>query len=120
MSDTDWEILVAPDFEGDVTTYSKPDGQGGLLIRSVQDVGPILERNKALQTANDGYNADRDIRRVATIPAIVRQYFVNQEGWDPGKPHLYPEKMVQLLNDPDWAFLRTAPGRIGLTNGIIR
>ena len=114
------ELLIAPEFEGDVAHYSEPDGEGGLLIHSTQDVGAILDRNKAAKTHNDGYTPDRSMRRVATIPAIVRTYLMNTQGWDPWRPDLYPEKMAALLNDADWAFLRTADGRIGLSNGKIR
>lgn len=114
------ELLIAPEFEGDVTHWSEPDGEGGLLIHSEQDVEPILDRNKAMLTANDGYNADRSMRRVATIPLIVRNMIINSEGWDPWQPHLFPEKMARLLNDPDWAHLRTADGRIGVSNGKFR
>lgn len=114
------ELLIAPAFAGDVAHYSEPDGEGGLLIHSVQDVEPILDRNKAMRTTNDGYTADRSMRRVATIPLIVRNIILNEQGWDPWKPHLYPEKMAALLNDPDWSSLRTADGRIGATNGKIR
>ena len=116
----DWELLVAPDFAGDVAHYSRPSDDGGLIIRSVQNVEPIIERNKALRTHNDGYNDDRTRRRVATIPSMVRIKIMEEQGWDPWKPHLYPEKMAALLNDPDWAFLRTADGRIGVVNGKIR
>lgn len=116
----DWEVLLPAEFAGDVTHYSAPDGEGGLLVRSVQNVEPIIERNKALQTHNDGYNHDRTLRRVATIPLNVRNLILAQQGWDPWKPHLYPEKMAALLNDPDWAFLRTADGRIGVSNGVLR
>ena len=86
----------------------------------MQDVEAILDRNKAMRTHNDGYVADRSMRRVATIPLIVRNIILNDHGWDPWKPHLYPEKMAALLNDPDWAFLRTADGRIGVSNGVVR
>lgn len=115
-----WELLLPAEFEGDVTHYSAPDGEGGLLVRSVQNVEPIIEHNKALKTANDGYTPDRSMRRVATIPLNVRNLILANEGWDPWKPHLYPEKMAALLNNPDWAFLRTADGRIGVSNGKMR
>lgn len=114
------ELLVAPEFEGDVAHYSEPDGEGGLLIHSVQNVEAIIERNKALQTHNDGYIGDRSMKRVATIPANVRNLIMNTQGWDPWQPGRFPEKMAQLLNDPDWAFLRTADGRVGVSNGIVR
>jgi len=115
-----WELLVAPDFAGDVAHYSKPAEDGGLLIRSVQNAEPIIERNKALRTHDDGYNGDRTLRRVATIPAIVRIKIMQEQGWDPWKPHLHPEKMARFLNDPDYAYLRTADGRIGVVGGKIR
>jgi len=86
----------------------------------VQNAAPIIERNKALRSQNDGYNGDRTMRRVATIPAIVRIKIMQEEGWDPWKPHLYPKQMARFLNDPDYAYLRTADGRIGVSNGKIR
>lgn len=115
------ELLIAPEFAGDVAHFSEPDEEGGLLIHSVQDVEPILEANKALQVSgHDGYSGERERRRVATIPAIVRQHFLTTEGWDPWQPQRYPEKMAQLLNDPDWAWLRTAPGRVSAAGGTLR
>jgi len=114
------ELLIGPDFAGDVAHYAEDDGEGGLLIHSVQDVAPVLERNKALQTANDGYSASRELRRVAFIPNILRVKWLNEEGWDAYRPDLYGEKLVAKLNDPEWRFLRTAPGRVALSNGVIR
>ena len=114
------ELLIAPDFEGDVEVYSEPDGEGGLLIHSVQDVAPIIERNKAAMNHNDGYSPSRELRRVAFIPTIFRDKWLNEEGWDAWRPDLYPEKLVQKLNDPDYAFLRSAPGRVAVTIGNIR
>ena len=114
------ELLVAPDFAGDVAHYSEPDGDGGLLIHSVQDVGPLIERAKALANLNDGYSPSRELRRVAFIPNIVRLKWLNEEGWDAYRPDLYGDKLVQKLNDPDWRYLRTAPGQVAMVNGKIR
>lgn len=114
------ELLIGPAFAGDVAHYSEPDGEGGLLIHSVQDVAPILERNKAMANHNDGYTPSREMRRVAFIPDIIRQKWLNEEGWDAYRPHLYGDKLVAKLNDPDWRYLRTAPGRVSCTNGKIR
>ena len=114
------ELLIGPDFAGDVAHYAEDDDNGGLLIHSVQDVAPVLERNKALQTANDGYSPSRELRRVAFIPNILRLKWLNEEGWDAYRPDLYGEKLVAKLNDPEWLFLRTAPGRVALSNGTIR
>lgn len=114
------ELLVGPDFAGDVAHYWEDDGAGGGLIHSVQDVAPILERNKAMQAHNDGYSPSRELRRVAFIPNILRLKWLNEEGWDAYRPDLYGERLVAKLNDPEWRFLRTAPGRIGYSNGVVR
>jgi hypothetical protein len=74
--------LIGPDFPGDVAHFAEDDGEGGLLVHSVQDVAPVLERNKALANHNDGYSASRELRRVAFIPNIVRLKWLNEEGWD--------------------------------------
>ena len=114
------ELLIGPDFEGDVTHYSEPDGEGGLLIHSVQDVAPVIERNKALRNENDGYSPSRELVRIGFIPTIFRDKWLNEEGWDAWRPDLYGDKLVQKLNDPDYAFLRTGGGRVAFTNGKIR
>lgn len=83
------------------------------VIKAVQDADPILDRNKAMATHNDGYSPSRELRRVASIPAIVRLKWLNEEGWDcfSGDPDC--QRRLRLkLNSSDWAHLRTAPGVI--------
>lgn len=94
------------------------DGEGGVIIRTSQDVAPALDRNRAMANHNDGYSPSRELRRVASIPAMVRLKWI-QEGWDcldPANQH----KLAQKLNDPDYAYLRTAEGRLGISNGVMR
>lgn len=89
---------------------------------STQDVDPILDRNKAMATHNDGYTPSRDVKRVATIPYIVGLKWLNEEGWwfmDTHDPDV-ARKLAQKLNDPDWRHLRTADGQVGVSNGVIR
>ena len=114
------DLLAAPEFEGDVAHYTEPDGEGGLLVHSVQDVSAIIERNKALRNTNDGYSPTRDMVRIGFIPNIFREKWLNEEGWDAWRPDLYGDKLVQKLNDPDYAFLRTGGGRVAWVNGKIR
>lgn len=86
---------------------------------SSQDTTAILDRNKAEASHNDGYNAKRDMRRVARIPYIVALKWLNEEGWwfmDPGNEH----KLAAKLNSSEWAHLRTAPGNLGVSNGVMR
>jgi hypothetical protein len=81
-------------------------------IVSTQDAEPMLDRNKAMATHNDGYTPDRTMRRVASIPAIARLKWLQEEGWDCYQTH-DPDvlrKLKQKLNSSEYLYLRTAPG----------
>lgn len=112
--------LFLPGGPGEVSHVWEDDGAGGGLIHSVQDLEPVLEANKAMALANDGYSPDRTLRRVAHIPAILRQHWQETEGWDAWRPDLYGDRLVRKLNDPDWRHLRTAEGRVAFVNGRVR
>jgi hypothetical protein len=82
------------------------------VLESVQDVAPIVERNKALQNADDkGWAPSRELRRAATIPDIIILKWRNELGIDVFNPDHWPA-VKRLLNDPEWRHLRTAPGTI--------
>jgi hypothetical protein len=91
----------------------------GVQFASVAATDPVIERNKAMATHNDGYTADRTIRRVASIPLIIWLKWLNEEGWDAFRPE-NGKKLCDKLNDADWAYLRTAPGRLEYSNGRFR
>jgi hypothetical protein len=88
--------------------YDAPSGQ--TLVKRIQDVEPILEHNKALQTLNDGYSPSRDLRRVASIPNVVVEQWM-REGVNIFDKNCAAE-VRRRLNDPTNLFLRTAPGRL--------
>lgn len=93
------------------TFHYDPDGDRS-TVETVQDVEPILENNKRLQTLNDGYTADRSMRRIASIPLVVVQQWMQEDGvnWL-ALPK--DEKAIYLrrkLNDPQWRYLRTSEG----------
>lgn len=71
----------------------------------------VLENNKAMATANDGYTADRSMRRVASIPLGLLLYWRNVEGWNPLAPE-NAKKLKEKLNSSEFLWLRTAPGRL--------
>lgn len=89
------------------------------LFHTSQNIDAILDSNKAKATHNDGYTADRTMRRVATLPAAFIQHCREVEGWNPYDPE-HADRLVKVLNDSDFQAFRTAPGRMALDNGKIR
>lgn len=89
------------------------------VARSEAEVDPILDRNKAMAAHNDGYSPDKTFRRVATLPFALIQYWKEVEGWDAMDADNH-DKLVKVLNDPEYSWLRTAPGHIGYSNGVMR
>jgi len=98
------------------------DGKDTRFAASM-DATPILERNKAALTHNDGYSQSRDLRRVASIPYIVGLKWLNEEGWwflDADKDPGVAAKLAAKLNSNEWESLRTAEGRVGVSGGQLR
>ena len=86
-------------------------GDGSFAVVRSQDVEPILEQNKRLQTEGDGYSPSREWRRVASILVTVQMQWIEKYGVDPlakGNEAL----LKRLLNDPEWRHLRTSPGSV--------
>lgn len=90
---------------------------------ATMDVAPIVERNKAMATHNDGYSQSRELRRVASIPYVVGLKWLNEEGWwfmDADKDPGVARKLAAKLNSNEYMHLRTAEGRVGVSNGQLR
>jgi hypothetical protein len=94
-----------------IRTRFVEDGDGSLIVHRLADVEPILELNKALATSGDGYTPSREMRRAASIPFAIVEKWRNELGVDVLNPDHMP-KVRQLLNSSEYAFLRTAPGRL--------
>lgn len=84
-----------------------------MVVRSYQDVEPIIENNKRLQ--NDGTKGEFQGgwgRRIASIPMNVALMWYKEDGvLFTRMPKA--EKAAYLrrkLNDPQWKYLRTSPG----------
>lgn len=86
---------------------------------STQDTTAILDRNKASLTHNDGYSESRELRRVASVPYIIALKWLNEEGWWMFDPAC-ADKLAAKLNSSEYAHLRTAEGRVGVSNGVMR
>lgn len=78
-------------------------------VEKVQDVEPILNRNKELQK-EDGFNSDRSGRRIASIPMAVHLRWLS-EGFDCTDPANEVE-FRRRLNSSEWRYLRTSGGRV--------
>lgn len=83
-----------------------------LTVVNQQDVGPILDLNKKLYNdGTNGYGPTREWRRIASIPNVVLEKWLKEEGirfWDSEDM----PKLAAKLDDPEWKYLRTAPGRV--------
>jgi hypothetical protein len=98
--------------EDGIASYIRDDGVTTEILSSA-DVTAHLEQNKAMANHNDGYSPSRELRRVASIPAIVILKWKEELGVDfySSDPE-QKRKVRQLLNSSEYQFLRTAPGRI--------
>ena len=93
--------------------FHKDDSEGTFTIRTVQDVNPILERNKALQTLNDGYSPSREFKRYASIPMTLIRKWCKEAGIPfrryLRRPQEYEKWLERKVEDPDNRFLLTSP-----------
>lgn len=89
------------------------DGEGSKFhIEKVQDVGPILERNRERRLSRE--NDKGWLRHAAAIPMIVHLQWLN-EGFDCQDPNDRPE-LMRRLNSPEWRYLRTSNGALRVNN----
>lgn len=92
----------------DVRIHLDSNGQD-LAVEHVQDVEPILERNKRLRTMEQRSDWGRE---VAEIPNVILIRWMNEEHakGNEGLRLFTPEMdaiVKKKLADPDWAYLRT-------------
>lgn len=80
-----------------------------LIANTMQDVEPILERNKMLRTMPQKSDWGRHI---ASIPNVEIVRWLNEE-WARGNADIrfgskeFDELVAKKLRDPDYAYLRT-------------
>lgn len=94
-----------------VTRRFFSDGEGNITVEAIQDLTPLLERNKA--AANDrGKSITSEIANpIASIPPIFVVKWLNEDGFnvfDADRCEFAEKKLKRKLNDPDWRFLRTS------------
>lgn len=111
MSETDTRLISRTGDKHTTYTWDHDDG-GKFHVNHVQDVEPYLERNKRLANSGwDGYDSSRDFRHVGTVPDVIAYRWLTVHGvnlFDPGQQ----DGVRRLFNDPDYAFLRSSPGKV--------
>jgi hypothetical protein len=96
---------------GEVDTFRYDDAEDRAIVKTSVDVEPVIDRNKQLYTAGDGYTPDRTMRRAASIPMSVVLEWRQKFGVDVFKKEHWPA-VRRLLNSNEYLYLRTAPGRL--------
>jgi hypothetical protein len=101
-------LLDRDPLSGATETFEYDEAEDRAVIKRSNDVEPVLDRNKAL--FNEGPRRG-EFRLAASIPLDVALLWREQKGIDVFKQDHWPA-VVKLLNDPDWRYLRTSPGRL--------
>lgn len=89
-----------------VRKYFEEDGN--ITEQILQNVDPVLEINQQLR--NEGYDKKANIRKVAEIPIALIEEWKNLYGFDWFTAT--QRERAAILNDPEYAFLRTTEERV--------
>lgn len=107
-------FLILP---GGIKYYTR-DTEDGVDYLAVQDISAHLDHTADARSSGRGWTADKSIAPIASIPAIVQQKCMTEEGWDPLSPDPgCRKKLWQRLNG-EWAHLRTSEWKLGVLRGI--
>lgn len=114
-----WDGFDVLDFDpltGMKTLIKYDDATEETIIGTVQDVSPVLERAKRMrddpsQPWRSEEKGELGWWKVGSIPLVIVEKWKRELGVDVFNPHHMPA-VKRLLNDPDYAYLKTAPVRI--------
>ena len=96
---------------GITTTFEYDHASGTFTVGSIQDVGPLLERNKTLQLDTDysKKGIKKDWWHYASIPNVIIEKWLNEDGINVyNKDHT--KAVYKKLNDPAYKYLKTTTG----------
>lgn len=103
--------LISADASALKMTEAAADGEGGLIIRTSQDVTDIVEQNKAQYNAGSVHDKWGDLTKVASLPFTIIDT-LNRKGIMRGFAVINEKEFRAFLNDPENRFFRTRPGRV--------
>lgn len=95
-------------FDGAKVRFHLDNNGEDLTVEHTQDVGAIIEHNKALQSMPQRSDWGRHI---ASIPEVIVMKWLDEEAARGNHLRMYTPEFNQLierkLNDPEWKYLRT-------------
>jgi len=103
--------LVSVDKTSNRYTAAEADGEGGLIIRTSQDVTEIVEKNKAEYNAGSVHDKWGDLTKIASLPFTIIDT-LNRRGIMRGFAVIDENEFRKFLNDPENRFFRTRPGKV--------
>ena len=103
--------LISADASALKKTEAAFDGEGGLIIRTAQDVTAIVEQNKAQYNAGSVHDKWGDMTKVASLPFTIIDT-LNRKGIMRGFAVIDEKEFRIFLNDPENRFFRTRPGKV--------
>lgn len=103
--------LVSVDQSSSRFTAAEADGEGGLILKTSQDVTDIVEKNKAEFNQSSVHDKWGDLTKIASIPLTVIDT-LNAKGIMRGFAVINEKEFRKFLNDPDNRFFRTRAGRV--------
>ena len=104
------------DWYNGVKTKYIQESDGKLTINQQQDFNKLLERNKKLQTLNDGYTPSREMKRVASIPPIMLQIWCKEfngtRNWWALPTETQQTILKQKLNSNEFRYFKISEGNL--------
>jgi hypothetical protein len=100
------EIIDVDPWSGATTTLDYDEDTERLIIKTLCDVQPVIDRNKELLNHWDGWiDEAHTTALVASIPITVAYKWLLDYGVSCWRKDHRPA-VFKLLNDPDWRYLR--------------
>lgn len=85
-----------------------------IVVKTTQDIEPYLEANKRRLNDNpSGTKKGSDLKLVGSIPLVIVHKWLVEEGLDIFNPD-HEKAIMRKLNDPDYRYLRTSTGLVGI------
>lgn len=100
--------IFAPQ-DGDVHGRWVETDEGAQVVRE-QYVGDI--RDYCIARHNEGLHGAKDMKLMASFPAVVIEHYCNTNGITFREWMRNPEHVKRMVNDPALADFRIAPGRM--------